>query len=48
MIWSRCCAVMQGDAHVGLALALAVSMGYLYQGPPFRSAHRSFLLAEPG
>ncbi len=27
---------LQGDAHVGLALALAVFMGYLYQGPPFR------------
>ena len=28
--------LVQGDAHVGLALALAVFMGYLYQGPPFR------------
>ena len=39
---------MQGDAHIGLALALAVCMGYLYQGPPFRSAHCLSLLAEPG
>lgn len=27
---------LAGDAHVGLALAVAIAMGYLYQGPPFR------------
>ena len=26
----------QGDARVGAALAAAICMGYLYQGPPFR------------
>ena len=39
---------MQGDAHIGLVLALAVCMGYLYQGPPFRCAHRTALLAHSG
>lgn len=29
---------VQGDVHVGAALALAIGMGYLYQGPPFRHA----------
>ena len=31
-----CCA--QGDLRVGLVLAAAIFMGYLYQGPPFRRA----------
>ena len=39
---------MQGDAHIGLALALAVCMGYLYQGPPFRCVHHSLMLAQSG
>ncbi|CAK0787294.1 hypothetical protein CVIRNUC_010512 [Coccomyxa viridis] len=34
-----------GDAHIGLALALAVCMGYLYQGPPFRLSYKG--LGEP-
>lgn len=28
----------QGDLRVGLVLAAAIFMGYLYQGPPFRRA----------
>lgn len=30
----------QGDLRVGLVLAAAIFMGYLYQGPPFRCACR--------
>ncbi len=30
----------QGDLRVGLVLAAAIFMGYLYQGPPFRCAPR--------
>ena len=35
-MYSDTASLVQGDAHVGLALVLAVFMGYLYQGPPFR------------
>ncbi|KAK9917091.1 hypothetical protein WJX75_000805 [Coccomyxa subellipsoidea] len=34
-----------GDVHVGAALALAIGMGYLYQGPPFRLSYKG--LGEP-
>jgi 1,4-dihydroxy-2-naphthoate octaprenyltransferase len=30
------CTHTQGDVHIGTALGLAIAMGYLYQGPPFR------------
>ena len=28
----------QGDSRVGILLVVAIVMGYLYQGPPFRCA----------
>ncbi|EIE20367.1 hypothetical protein COCSUDRAFT_57519 [Coccomyxa subellipsoidea C-169] len=34
-----------GDVHVGMALALAIGMGYMYQGPPFRLSYKG--LGEP-
>ncbi|BDA50723.1 probable UbiA prenyltransferase domain-containing protein 1 [Coccomyxa sp. Obi] len=34
-----------GDVHVGAALALAIGMGYMYQGPPFRLSYKG--LGEP-
>ena len=29
---------VQGDSRIGILLCVAIVMGYLYQGPPFRCA----------
>ena len=29
---------LQGDSRVGVLLAVAIAIGYLYQGPPFSQA----------